>query len=103
MGLYHDREGNEITLAEWAAYSESRSYVVLKQNRLGDVGVSTIWTGVNLNLWPDGPPLIFETMIFGGEYSHEYNRYPTEALALEGHDRAVARIEAGLSPFAEIE
>ena len=30
--------------------------------------VSTVWLGIDLGYWGWGPPIIFETMIFGGEH-----------------------------------
>jgi hypothetical protein len=51
--------------------------------------VSTVFLGLN-HQYGDGPPLIFETMVFGGKYDQEQERYATEAQALEGHARWVA-------------
>ncbi|WP_166903861.1 hypothetical protein [Mycobacterium sp. DL440] len=40
----------------------------MKQNYHGDdeVVVSTVWLGLNHSFTDDGPPIIFETMVFGG-------------------------------------
>lgn len=39
-----------------------------------------------------GPPLLFETMIFGGEHDDYQERYSTRAEALAGHLRAVEMV-----------
>jgi hypothetical protein len=39
-----------------------------------------------------GPPLLFETLVFGGPLADEGDRYPTRAAALAGHDQMVARV-----------
>ena len=66
---------------------------IVKQERLPDGRfVSTVWLGLN-HQYGDGPPLIFETMVFGGDGdSRECERYSTEAEALAGHKAMVARL-----------
>jgi hypothetical protein len=56
------------------------------------VAVSTIFLGLNHRYFGDGPPLLFETMVFGGELDKELERYETKAQALVGHDEMVARV-----------
>ena len=58
----------------------------------GGVEVSTVWLGINHQFKPDGPPLIFETMVFGGPLDSEQERYATEAEAIEGHRRWVVKL-----------
>jgi hypothetical protein len=52
--------------------------------------ISTVFLSLDHN-WGDGPPLIFETMVFGGKYDQEQERYATETEALAGHERWVAK------------
>ncbi len=88
---YYNRQGEPITQGEWIKSCEQpfeTSRRVAKDEQ-DDIQVSTVFLGMNHN-WDDGPPLIFETMIFGGEHSDEQWRYTTEAQALEGHKTAVA-------------
>jgi hypothetical protein len=56
--------------------------------------VSTVYLGMN-HQWGDGPPLIFETMVFGGDEGEPCWRYSTEEQARAGHDRVVAALRAG--------
>ena len=56
------------------------------------VRVSTVFMGINYS-WGGGPPLLFETMIFGeGPGGRTYERYSTWAEARRGHGRAVAQV-----------
>lgn len=48
------------------------------------VRVSTIFLGVNQQ-WGDGPPLLFETMVFGGKLDEAQARYSTWEEAETGH------------------
>lgn len=85
---YYDRQGNHIDLHTWAARFESPD-AYNEYKRIGDderngVRVSTVWLGLNHN-WGDGPPLIFETMVFGGDHDEEQWRWSTEEQARAGH------------------
>lgn len=58
---------------------------------VNDKLISTVWLGLDHN-HVDGPPLLFETMIFNkvGGYRDIYcNRYSTWEEAEEGHKKAV--------------
>lgn len=57
----------------------------------GDVGVSTVFLGRDHGLHSD-VPILFETMIFGGERDQECVKYSTWYEAKESHDRIVQEI-----------
>ncbi|MGV7794884.1 hypothetical protein PJP13_24240 [Mycobacterium kansasii] len=62
--------------------------------------VSTVWLmGIDHSYEPDGPPIIFETMIFGGQSDQELRRYATEEQAMRGHLEAVDNLRAGKRPW----
>jgi hypothetical protein len=68
---------------------------VVKQTSLDqDVRVLTIFLGLDYQ-FGDGPPLLFETMIFGGEHNEDQWRYSTWDEAEAGHDAAVAKVGKG--------
>ena len=46
---------------------------------------------------PANRPILFETMIFGGEHDQYQERYATREEAVEGHARAVAPVTGGTS------
>jgi hypothetical protein len=51
--------------------------------------------GIDHGFTGTGPPVIFETMVFGGNFDDACMRYCTEQEAQEGHARTCADIEAG--------
>lgn len=64
--------------------------------------VSTIWLGVDhgLGILNDGPPRIFETMVFAGRPGDDWSdqwcgRWSTEAQALAGHAYVVEILRTG--------
>jgi hypothetical protein len=89
--MYFDRNGKPITLWEWAALMESGADRHVADDMVGQVRVSTVWLGLNHN-WGPGPPLIFETMVFGGVLDEHQWRYHSEVAALAGHDQAVTMV-----------
>lgn len=68
---------------DWARWFEkaNRRVAFTKTNN-GDV--STVFLGLN-HAWGGGPPLIYETMVFGGDQNEEIDRYSTREQALAGH------------------
>lgn len=62
---------------------------------LGNVRVSTVFLGLNHQWNPNGPPLIFETMIFGGPHDDYMERYTTIEEARAGHAKAVELAKSG--------
>jgi hypothetical protein len=88
-----DRQGNPITLEEFVRLFADESYSRVAATLVGTALVSTVWLGVDHNFYDDGPPLIFETMVFDASHpswSEEYvDRYPTEESARAGHERVV--------------
>ena len=54
--------------------------------------ISTVYLGLDHNFEIDGPPLIYETMVFGGTLSGEQKRYPNRHAALAGHDQLAAEV-----------
>jgi len=88
MTDYYDREGKPMTMDEWAkAYEGERR--IGKTDLPDGKMVSTVWLGMN-HRWGDGPPLIFETMVFGPD-ELDCERYSTEAEAADGHRRMVEK------------
>jgi hypothetical protein len=77
-------------LYEWAAWYERADRTVARTD-IGEVRVSTVFLGLDHN-WGDGPPLIFETMVFGGEFDEWQERYSTWDQAVAGHEAMVAKV-----------
>lgn len=96
---HFDWLGEPMTAIEWALRLEEGD-VHVEETWIGDLRVSTVWTGLATNHLhnPEELPLIFETMIFqrGGRI-HDFNqdymtRYPDAGSAKAGHENIVAAI-----------
>jgi hypothetical protein len=61
---------------------------------IGEVTVSTVWMAIDHNWSGEGPPLIFESMVFGGALDQECYRYSTREEAAAGHSRLLALVHA---------
>lgn len=53
------------------------------------IEVSTVLLMIDHNFLGEGPPIIFETMVFGGEMDEACWRYSTEEAARDGHETIV--------------
>lgn len=77
-------------LFAWGRWRETGDRTVARTQIDGPVEVSTVFLGID-HQWGNGPPLLFETMIFCGDAAEDYQeRYSTWAEAEAGHQRAVA-------------
>ena len=94
---YYDRQGNPLTMEEWAESFRPENQRVAA-TEIGDATVSTVWLGLDHSFSDQGPPVIFETMIFGGEWDNWGWRYATEAGAKAGHERIVQAVRDGRNP-----
>ena len=77
---------------QWAIWFGIADRTVKKTTISGDVEVSTVFLGID-HQFGDGPPLLFETMIFGGKRDQEQWRYTTWDEAEAGHDMVIASLE----------
>lgn len=80
---------NVLTWAKW--FDESLDQRRLRMTTVGDSEVSTVFIGIN-NSFCLGPPLLWETMVFGGPLDGEQVRHATREQALVGHDEMAARV-----------
>lgn len=81
---------------EWGKMFESTDRVV-KQDTIDDVRISTVFLGID-HSFMSGPPLLFETMIFGGEHDQYCERYSTWEQAEKGHKRAIELVTDRICP-----
>ena len=61
------------------------------EDMVGTARVSTVFLCIDHN-WSEGPPLLFETMVFGGSLDNYCERYCTWEDAERGHVAAVAKV-----------
>lgn len=67
---------------------------LVARSEIGAVAVSTVFLGLDHRFAGDGPPLLYETMIFGGAHDQDQRRYSTREEALAGHAEMVERLKA---------
>lgn len=94
----YDINGNPITFDEFRKIRTLNKRVAL--DNIDGVEVSTVWLGFN-HQYGDGPPLIFETMIFGcsGDLDGYQERYSTLEQAQQGHKKATRLVMAALPDY----
>lgn len=80
----------EPDVMKWAEWYHNANRVVKGNILPGNIQVSTVFLGTYTNIF--GDPLLFETMIFGGEHNMYICRYSTWEEAEAGHDRAIEMI-----------
>lgn len=83
----------EPDLMKFGKWFETADRVV-KKTELPDCEVSTVFLGIDHRHFSDGPPILFETMIFGGEHNEYQERYSTWDEAEAGHQKAIEMIFA---------
>lgn len=74
----------------WGRYFETADRVVAK-DEIDGARVSTVFLGIDHN-WSDGPPVLFETMIFGGDHDGHQTRSSTWEDAEADHAKACALV-----------
>jgi hypothetical protein len=98
--------GEPVPVADmmtWALWFEEASRSMtrhLGDDTIGAARVSTVFLGLN-HAWNESePPLIFETMVFGGPLDGEQERWSTTDQAINGHAAMCERVRkmAHLAP-----
>lgn len=91
-------------LMEWGGWFETADRHVA-QDMVGDVRVSTVFLGLDHSfgrlLHEDAPPLLFETMIFGGDHDQYQDRCSTWEQAEAMHAEALALVRKGITNNAK--
>lgn len=88
--LKEDHTTEPCEMLDWAMWASSnREKLVVKQETVNDVKVSTVFLGLNHAFLGQGAPLIFETMIFGGSEDGYQDRCSTWEQAERMHEKAL--------------
>jgi hypothetical protein len=82
-------EPDLMTWGKWMEYARTS----LAQDAMGESRVSTVFLGLDYSFVPGGAPVLWETMIFGGEHDGYQDRYTSYADALAGHAKALAMVK----------
>ena len=107
--IYYDRQGNPMSQDDYIAqrYGGDLDAFRVGIDEIGPYVISTVWLGLDHG-FGDGPPVIFETMVFASEawyadrrdpdhlplIEFDCQRYCTEEEAQAGHDEMVLLVRA---------
>lgn len=81
---------------DWRRSLGEKDVVHVGDDTIGEVRVSTVFLGMDHNHWLEGPPILFETMIFGGDHDDYQKRYETWGRAEAGHAYALELVKMNL-------
>lgn len=96
--ILEERSIRAVDMLTWATWFESHNRNVAKTDMNG-IRISTIFLGLDHNHFQKGPPLLFETMVFGGEHDGDMARCSTYAQAERMHIAVVRKV---LGNFAAV-
>ena len=92
--LNEDHSLRQVPLMEWSNAFEVMDHTIAWSGNANKY-VSTIFLGMDHSLFGEGPPIVFETMVFvnKGTYNEELDqiRYCSWAAAQAGHKRCVQK------------
>lgn len=79
-----------ITWGKWFKQNSKQRRVARDEFR--EIVVSTVFLGLDYS-FTGGKPILFETMVFGGKYNDEQERYHTYEEAEKGHKKWVRKVK----------
>lgn len=90
--ILQDHEAVPVTdYIEWTKSFNGNRHVC--DTTINGVRISTVFLGID-HSFCGGPPLLFETMVFGGQLDQEMDRYTTWEQAEYGHKAMVDKVKA---------
>ena len=90
--LTPEGEVRAASLMEWAAWFETADRCIAK-TKSGDATISTVFLGLDHRFGESGPPVLWETMVFGGSLDGEQDSYTSLVAAQKGHEDMVERVK----------
>ena len=76
-------------ITTWGKWHKTAKRHVAEDHLPGGVRVSTVFLGIDHRFGMEGPPVLWETMIFGGPHGGYQERYTSKADAIAGHLEAL--------------
>lgn len=81
------------SIEAWGRWFETADRTVAKE-KVGDCEVSTVFLAMDHRFADDGPPILWETMVFGGKLDQEQDRCSGSREQAEAmHARMVQRVK----------
>jgi hypothetical protein len=95
--LGDDGEPQSVDLLTWAHWFEAHpeARIVRRDTVAPEIEVSTVFLGLN-HAFTGGPPVLWETMVFGGPLDCEMERYTSKEDAVAGHQAMCDRVAEAL-------
>ena len=78
-------------LMSWGGWYVTADKRRVAANRINGIYISTVFLGLD-HAFDDGPPVLWETMIFGGSQDQETWRYTSREAAARNHAAILRRI-----------
>jgi hypothetical protein len=89
--ILENRKVKSVTESEFSEWYKTRD-IVISKTRVGTTGISTVFLIFDHDFTGNGPPILFETMVFGGKLNDFTERYSTFSEAESGHARIVRQV-----------
>lgn len=87
--VFIDKKIRQVSWLEWAKwFEEVGNRRVAKTNLSNGICISTVFLGLD-HQFGQGPPILFETMVFRGQFDGWRWRYCTYKESIIGHKRVV--------------
>lgn len=91
--LFHGQPVPEMDFLRWMAWMATEPPDLrVAEDFVGETRISTIFLGMDHNHDREGPPILYETMVFTGKMDGEMWRYSTKEQAQNGHEQVVLMV-----------
>ena len=88
-----NRKAVPCDLHTWVALMQDHAFKRVAETTIGPYRVSTVFLGLD-HAFGGGPPMLFETMAFGGPLGEEQDRCSTWEQAEAMHEAMCERVRA---------
>lgn len=109
IGKWYALRGHEVVEAdvlEAALLMNDTDARTVRKTSLGqgeeECEVSTVFLTMDHNFTGDGPPIVFETLVFGGPMADHQWRYATWDEAVVGHEATVELVRQALTSSSPV-
>lgn len=92
--VWFEQSADQRVLKQDYVEGERHTVEIFGRAHHGGVGVSTVFLGLDHNHRATGPPILWESMVFGTSLDGTQRRYASREEALAGHARLVEDVRA---------